>query len=191
MIIAIDLDDVLAKSLPSFIDFHNRNYKTNLKIDDFKKFFLAEIIALSREEEMKRVELFDESRDFDEIPPMEGAQEAVSKLGKTHELVIVTSRPQKQERRTLDWVKKNFPEIRKVLFIRQEYSGHSKTKAEVCTEIGAEVLIEDKPDYAEQCVEKGIKVLLFDYPYNRSTEHKNITRVKSWKEVERVLDNSK
>ena len=192
MIIAIDLDDILAESLKSFIDFHNKNYKTKLKTGDFKSFYLQEIIYIDRKEELKRVRLFDDSRHFDEIPPLEGAREVVKELSKKNKLVIVTSRPQKQEKRTREWTLKYFPEIKEIFFIRKDYHRHSKTKAEVCKEIGASFLIEDKLDYAEECAKQGIKVLLLDYPWNRKNNlSRLITRVSSWKDIREKIETSK
>jgi len=184
MKIAIDLDDVLALSLLDFIDFYNEKFENKITIEDFTGFSLNESIGMPVEEERKLLEEYDASHYYDNIKPMEGAKEAIKELGESHKLAIVTSRPKKREEQTREWLRKYIGDIKEVFFIRQKYGGESKTKGEVCKEIGAEILIEDNLDHAKSCVDKGLRVLLFDYPYNRKENISPlITRVKSWKEV--------
>jgi len=191
MKIAIDLDDVLALSLIDFIDFYNEKFEKKITLEDFTGFSLNESIGMPIEKERKLLEEYDASHHYDKIKPMEGAKEAIKELSENHELVIVTSRPQKREEQTRKWLENYIEGIKEVFFIRQEYGGESKTKGEVCKEIGAELLIEDNLDYAESCVDEGIRVLLFDYPYNQEENiSPSITRVKSWKEVLKNLKTS-
>lgn len=184
MKIAIDLDDVLALSLIDFIDFYNEKFENKITVEDFTGFSLNESIGMPLEEERKLLEEYDASHHYDNIKPLEGVREAIKELSKNHKLFIVTSRPQKREDQTREWLIKYIEGIEDVFFIRQEYGGESKTKGEVCKEIGAEILIEDNLGYAKSCVDEGIRVLLFDYPYNREENISQlITRVKSWEEI--------
>lgn len=184
MIIAVDLDDVLASSLAKFIEFHNKHYKTKLKIDNWDKYYLSDIIDLSREEELERVKHFESSKHFEEIKPIKGADKAIAHLSKKHKLVIITARPKSKEKETKTWLSKHIPEIKEVKFTHITHHIHHKTKLELCKEIGAEMIIEDNLNNAKMCAKAGIKAILFDYPYNQ-TKEKNplITRVKSWDEV--------
>jgi len=190
MIIAIDLDDVLANSLQSFVDFYNEKYNGDLKCEDFTAFTLNEIKGMPLDEEAKLLTEYDESKYYDQIMPMKNAKETIQKLSQNNKLVIVTSRPDKKEEKTKKWLKQHIGDFAEVHFMRQTYSGKNKTKTkgEICKEIGAEYLIEDNLDYAKSCIEKGVKVLLFDYPWNQE-ENLNplITRVKSWEEILRKL----
>ena len=52
-------------------------------------------------------------------------------------------------------------------------------------------MIEDAPETALQCAESGIHVILFDMPWNQALTHKNITRIHSWKEALKVIDEMK
>lgn len=189
MIIAVDLDDVLADSLTSFIEFYNRYYDKDLKYEDFTAYTLNEIKGIPREQENKILEHFDESEYFDNIKPMKDAIKVIEKLNKKHEIIIVTSRTKDKEQKTKNWVNKFLKGIKKICFIRKNYQEKPKTKAEICKEINADVLIEDNLSYAKNCAENGIKVLLFDYPWNQA-ENLNplITRVKSWKEILKILE---
>ena len=183
MIIAVDLDDVLADSLRAFIEFYNENYNKKLKYEDFTAYTLNEIMGMPREEENKILEKFDNGGYFEKIKPIEGAVEAIKKLSKKHKIIIITSRTKDKEEKTKKWVEKFFGKY-DIYFIRQNYSGKSKTKAEICKEIKAEILIEDYLGYAENCAKNGIKVLLFDYPWNQKKDlGKLIKRIKSWEEI--------
>ncbi|OIO41879.1 hypothetical protein COY00_03990 [Candidatus Pacearchaeota archaeon CG_4_10_14_0_2_um_filter_35_33] len=184
MRIAIDLDDVLADSLTTFIEFYNSNHQDKLKYEDFTSYTLNEINGTPKEEENKLLADFDNSPYFQDTKPMLKSQEAVMELSKKHELIIVTSRTLEKEEKTKAWLKKYFPEITKVYFTRHNYEASQKTKAEICEEIGADILIEDRLKYAKQTAEAGIKVLLFNYPWNQTKNlNSNIQRVKDWDEI--------
>ena len=60
-----------------------------------------------------------------------------------------------------------------------------------CRSIGADILIDDNPQYAMECAQHGIEVLLFDhknsYPWSKTSDgpvHPLITRVQDWDEVQ-------
>ena len=51
-----------------------------------------------------------------------------------------------------------------------------------------EVLVEDDLRYCEPAAEMGTKVILLDRPWNQqANDHENITRVKNWYEIRKVL----
>lgn len=184
MIITIDLDEVIADYIGNFLLFHNMNFGTNLKMSSFTHYTLSESIGIPREEEMRRIDAFDESSYFEEIPLIKDAQKIIKQLAKDNELIIVTGRPENQKEKTLKWLNKFVPEIKKIHFIRKHSRDNSKTKLEFCKEAKSVLHIEDNLTYAEEIANAGINVILFDYPWNRK-ENLNplIRRVSSWIEV--------
>ena len=48
-------------------------------------------------------------------------------------------------------------------------------------------MIDDNPKVSTFLADNGIQVLLFDAPYNRGLEHKNIRRVHNWKEIGEIV----
>lgn len=63
-----------------------------------------------------------------------------------------------------------------------------------CRSLGAQVLIDDNPQFALECAEAGTKVLLFDYdnsyPWCKSgtaASHPQVTIVQNWREVKQHL----
>ena len=120
---------------------------------------------------------------------MKDAIEVIEKLNKKHEIIIVTSRTKAKEEKTRKWIKRFINCAEEIFFIRKNYSEKPKTKAEICKEINADILIEDNLTYAKSCAENGIKVLLFNYPWNQARRlHPLIKRVRSWKEVLKVIE---
>jgi predicted amidohydrolase len=71
----------------------------------------------------------------------------------------------------------------------------SRSKAEMCTEIGAICLVDDSQNYANQCAAAGISVLLFGrYPWNSDSVSEalalqtgRVTRVMNWHETKIML----
>lgn len=84
-----------------------------------------------------------------------------------------------------DWLSDNNISFRKIHLCRDK-SG-PKDKLYFCKMINVEIMIEDKPENALYLAQNGILVLLFDAPYNRDLNHKNITRVHSWEEIRNNL----
>src|SRR3990167_9613058 len=116
MIIAIDLDDVLADSLTAFVEFYNKKHKDKLKYDDFTAYTLNEIKGTPKEEEDKLLAEFDDSPYFKNIKPIKNAREALAYLSKRHKLIIVTSRTTEKEQKTRAWVKEYFKDVSDIFF---------------------------------------------------------------------------
>lgn len=62
-------------------------------------------------------------------------------------------------------------------------------KAQVCQDIGADLLIDDHLSHAELAAKCGVQVFLFgDYPWNKADSlSPNITRVGGWGDVAQKL----
>ena len=43
-VLAVDIDEVLARFTPAVIQFHNDNYGSNLKLDDFHSYEFYQVI---------------------------------------------------------------------------------------------------------------------------------------------------
>jgi len=92
MLIAIDLDEVLAEFIDSFIEFHNAVYGTNLTRNNFFSYKFWEAWGGTRKEAINKVYEFHKTPYFKNIKPVEGAIEGVKKIGKKNKLIVITSR---------------------------------------------------------------------------------------------------
>ncbi|MBP9690505.1 hypothetical protein KBD81_00330 [Candidatus Woesebacteria bacterium] len=191
MIIAIDLDEILADTTSAVIRYHNDTFGTSYRIADFHSNEWWKVWGGTREQSVQKFFDFANTPYFHQVEPVIGAREAVSELTKNHTLHIVTSRQIVLEVQTKKWVDTNFPGIFQGIHLTNHaqwaLSGKTQTKHEVCIEHGAELLIEDSLLYAQECCD-AIPVLLLDYPWNQGTLPPNTTRVYSWEEIVKRVD---
>lgn len=187
MIIAIDLDEILADTTPALIRYHNDTYATSYAIEDFVSYEWWNVWGGTREESVRKFMDFVKSPYFQEVGPIVGSEKAIQQLKKEHILHIVTSRQLQLQQETKKWVEKYFPKMFHGLHVTNHaqwaLSGRTRSKIEVCQELGTELLIEDSLVYAKECEEDEIPVLLLDYPWNRGEIPKNTKRVYSWEEI--------
>jgi len=187
-VIAVDADEILAAFLDHFLFFHNTRYKTNLGKNDIFSFRMEELFGINEEEVLRRIDEYYAARLILDIVPVEGAIEGVNALlDKGYELQIVTARPPSYKHLTVEWVERHFPKkFNQIHFAFNPFNKNSErlTKAQVCKQIGAEVLIDDSIVNARDCAENGITVYLMHTNWNKD-EHlpANIIRVESWMEI--------
>ncbi len=189
MKIAVDCDEVLAEFVSSFAAFHNEHYGTSLRREDFHTFDFKEIIGITDKEEDKRFSEFYTSAYFFGMQPIHGSAETLGKLKKRGmSLSLVTARPLEILEATRIWADSHFKDIfSSILFSSDIYRNNSGTKAQICKEIGAEIMIDDSPKYSMEVSMNGTRVLLYDAPWNRNHQQENVTRVNSWKDIERII----
>ncbi len=193
MKIGVDLDDVLADFLGSFINYYNLRFRTTYTKEDFTDFNISKVLNMGQESTKKLInDFWYRSGLSSKIKPMEGAIENLNKLKELGELNIITSRQQNLKNKTINWVDKYFEGIFKEIY----FSNHTSfewykglTKSNICEKTKTKFFIEDCPDYAIDCAGKRINVLLLDKPYNKHVEIKNITRVYSWDDITNYFKN--
>ncbi len=185
MKIGLDMDEVLAEFMGGFCEFYNSKFSTDISSLNLKRYAISPLVGGTHEDGLKLVDDFHDSEFFDRMTLVEGAREALSLLG-GHELIVVTARPRGFKEKTDKFLKTNFPDNTFRVFYSSEVHGHegTKTKEEICNELGIKILVEDNGEYAPKYARSGIKVLLLDKPWNRDCEeHENIIRVSNWDEV--------
>ena len=187
MKIGIDIDEVIAEFLESFLEFYNLKYNGNFKKEDFKDYKFEEILGGTPD---KTAELIQEHGYDGEIRLVDGALEAVKELSKKHELIILTARHPMFKDKTEKFLEMHFGNIfSQILYTGEAFQKYGTTKSDLCKELDINIIIEDNKLFSRECAEKGIRVLLFDKPWNQIYEHhKNIIRVKDWKEILEKLE---
>jgi len=186
MKIAIDIDEVLGQFMKSLIEFHNNEYKTNFKLEDFFSYNFWNVWGGTKEEAIEKVYKFHKTDFFKNIKPVTDSQESVKKLKENNKLFIITSRQNDVIEETKSWIQNNFPDTFSDIYFTNHFSknGNSKTKKEICDLLDIDILIEDSLEYSLECVKQNRKIFLLDYPWNKSNSlPKEITRFYSWKEI--------
>eukprot|EP00600_Ochromonadales_sp_CCMP1393_P006042 CAMPEP_0174974902 /NCGR_PEP_ID=MMETSP0004_2-20121128/12127_1 /TAXON_ID=420556 /ORGANISM="Ochromonas sp., Strain CCMP1393" /LENGTH=256 /DNA_ID=CAMNT_0016225657 /DNA_START=3 /DNA_END=773 /DNA_ORIENTATION=- len=179
-VLAVDVDEVLAYFIPSLAVFHNETYRTSnaegghaeiLTSDSFHSYEFCNVWGGTMEESYIKMEAFFESVHFKErIEPIPYALEVLLELKEVYDLHVVTSRQHKIEALTLQWIDRHFPGVFTSIHFGNHYSreGKSRSKPDMCREIGAVLLIDDSLVYATQCHRVGIPVVLFgQYAWNQ------------------------
>lgn len=191
--IAVDIDDVLSINVPAFVEYSNKKWGTNLKVEDFLEDW-ATMWGLDHAETKKRAQHLDGSHFVFNHEVVEGASEVLKHLAEHYKLVVATSRRKVLTGDTTQWIDKYFQGV----FEEVHYAGiwdtydmdaHLITKADLVKQIGADYLIDDQPKHCFAVADAGITAILFgDYPWNQIQVPKEIVRAKDWQAVKEYFD---
>ncbi len=187
-VIAVDIDEVLAQHNVELVKYHNEQYGSTHTVEHYVSDHWSEIWGVDREEASKRAVAFHESGAHGRLTPVEGAFECLQQLSEHFELHIVTARRRLIINSTHEWVEKHYPGIfRGIRFVHVWEDVDPPTKAEVCKDIDAVLLIDDSVSHCALATKSGIDALLFgDYAWNRALPDdfpSSIKRALSWPEV--------
>lgn len=193
LVIAVDCDDVLVPTLGRTVEFYNRQYGTNIQLKDFYTPVSMEIWGTDSEQvAVDRVGEFIRSDEFALTPPDQDTITSVAKLATVHELHLVTGRASDLETVTEAMLDKYFPGC----FTSIEHTNYfhhskSRSKGEVCQQIGADVLVDDHIVHGESVLSHGVeRVIVFgNYPWNASDKLvQGMIRCNDWSAVEQEIE---
>ncbi|KAG6814040.1 hypothetical protein H0H92_003890 [Tricholoma furcatifolium] len=180
-VIAIDLDDVLSETNHMVADWHNKTYGTDMDVSSFYYYYYWKNPFWGTP-----METFLKVKDFyatdliyrTKVVP--GAREGVQALRDMgFRLIIVTARTEDNADESWEWVSKHFPGLFESIICTGQFKDAHKTgheivtklsKAQVCADLGAVLLIDDSAENALQCAtyKEPTQVLLFgDYQWNK------------------------
>lgn len=191
LIIAIDVDDVLAVENEAVRLFANEHYGHTHTAEDYMVpgeywGYWEKIQGVDPEEFGRRYGEYVASGAKGRLRVVDGALEMVRRLKRDYELVIVTSREAHMVEITHEWLNTHFPAtFKRVEFVALWSGSVQGSKADICAELGAQYLIDDHVGHIELAVEQGIKGLLFGhYGWNHTAElPKQVVRVQNWQAV--------
>ncbi|MEA3450036.1 MAG: hypothetical protein U9Q85_03635 [Patescibacteria group bacterium] len=187
MIIAIDIDDTLGDFSSAFIKHIKKTKHKDVEIHDLKVGEWWNAWGGTREKANEIIYEFLYSENSMQMRTRVGAVRALKILKQArHTLYIITGRPAKVHDRTKKWVKDNLPDVFEEVFCTDFHivNHGTESKGAIAERIGASVLIDDFPGYAQECLDKGMRVLLFESFWNHGfKETKGITRVNNWDEA--------
>lgn len=194
-IIAIDIDDVVADSTESLRQTVNSRLSINLSREDYvidadywgyyERVWENHGITDVDYDDLHSEMAIDQSH----VPLLPGAAFAIGEISKRFDIAMVTARSLKWEKATLEWLKKHFGEG----FLSVHFAGSKsgKSKGELCSDIGAKILIDDNVGHCISAKDNGMGAILFgDYGWQKG-DMTDIVRCKDWPEVLRYLDGVK
>ena len=181
-IIGIDVDSVLADSDTVFTSELEKLTGRKLKRTADDPFKYEEAFGISDKEMERFWEDFTRRKGWLEIPPLKYGPETVKRLHEKYRIIVVSARPKTIRKQTAGWLRKNGIPYDELLLT--DFSDKTETFNDLNS---LEYFLEDNADFAMAFARKNIRVLLFDNPWNEGIVDKNITRVKDWKEVQKIL----
>lgn len=191
--IAIDYDDVLVPTAHAIVDEYYRRYGFRVALRNFYS-DEPEDWGVSRIEiAEQRVNEFLLSDKFARSTPLEEAVTVVHRLVQYHTLYVVTARADNLIPATKSVVEEFFPDCFAGLEFTNYYygkTGKRRSKGEVCSELGVDVMVDDNPDHIYSAVGRVPAGILFgDYPWScGATLPAGVVRCVSWPEVEAEID---
>lgn len=179
--IGIDVDDVLADSLPEYLSAFNRRFGLQIPVSE------AAWEVFRRHPDIPAEEIrafFQELYHADFLgsrPLLPGAREGVEQLHQAgHRLFIITGRLRSDREITERWIEMQglsafFQEI-----VDRDGLDMPLHKRRAVEQFRLDVLLEDEYEVALAAAEVSARVLLFDRPWNRGSLPCNVFRVRSW-----------
>lgn len=180
MKIGVDIDGVLANSLPLWVTELNKFFNKNKQLEEIRLCEIHKTYGVTFNE----LKLFLERKGrflMSEPAPVTGSSYYLGKLKKHHEICIITARDKRYYQETHNWLKKNNLPYDELLML----GNHEKK--EFCLERDVKALIEDTLEIGIKVSAAGIPVLLMDAPYNRGALPELVYRKHSWEEIYRAL----
>ena|SRR3989344_6564989 len=160
MKIGIDFDDVVAEFTESLMDYYNKKYGKKVSKEEILIWDWGLYWGIPREEAIKRVNIFHETYKVEDIFPLEKAIDSLNEIMIKHKVIIITGRPVRFKHRVEEWLQHHLKRRLEVIRAGEFHKGQAATKAEICKELGIEVLLEDSGETALDCANSEIKVLL-------------------------------
>ncbi len=184
MKIGIDLDDVLADSLPHYLQAFSRRFGLTIGLADAAWQISDRFPQIPRQEAHDFFTKLIEAGFFSSRPLLLGAREAVERLAEDgHRLFIITGRASRDEAITRSWLTHVGLLSRFEAVIHKARAPVGRHKSEAASELRLDLFIEDELAVAIDVAKTAIQVLLYDQPWNRGVLPGNLRRVRSWTEV--------
>lgn len=182
--IGVDIDGIIAETDSAFRKRMSEVFKRDFPRNKVTEFNYEKCFNLEFNETTKFYSLFLDEKLWLNINLIRGARPALTKLKRSHSIILITGRPIEIKNTTEKWLNRKKIPFDKLHFMQ----GQQKNEVARLNGYKFSLFIEDHPDYALQMAEDGVKVILMDYPWNQKlTEHPGITRTKNWKEINQVL----
>jgi len=180
MRVGVDIDGVLADSLPLWVQELNRFFNKNKRVEEVHLYDIIHTFDITPGE--LKIFIEQKGRFLMSAPcPMKGAAYYLSMIKRYHDIYIVTARKEAYRQETEAWLQQHGMYYDELLLIG------SYKKDETCLKNGLNVMVEDTLEVGLEVSAAGIPVILLDAPYNRGNLPELIYRRHSWFEIYRTL----
>ncbi|KII93688.1 hypothetical protein PLICRDRAFT_35907 [Plicaturopsis crispa FD-325 SS-3] len=164
-VIAVDLDDVLSQTNFTVSQWHNNKYGTDMDVTKFYYYYYWKNPYWGTPSEtFAKVTEFYATGSINNAPPVPGAREGIQALRDMgYRLIIVTARSKDVSDESWEWVSKHFPGLFESIICTGHFDAQiagtkstheivtKMSKAEVCADLSAKLLIDDSVENAVDC----------------------------------------
>ena len=190
--LGVDVDEVVVEFFKKYLELFNKQFNKKMSLKDITNYHIWNLTDISREDSLLLAREVHDAEHPDNLLLVDGVEKSLVQLSKKYEIFFITSRPERFKEKTTQTLKHLFKDFRFSLHFAQGVWGSSKTKGDICRELGVKFMVEDNADYALDCAQKGIKTFLLDKPWNQKYEsNPNLIKVKSWDEILNYLEKEK
>jgi len=195
-VIAVDIDDVLAASVKTWVRYSNERWGTKLSVEDYEEDW-AKTWGVDYEEAERRAAELHKSGLLATYGHFAEAHEVLSGLSRRFKLIVTSARIEDVRAETLAWLDDNYGGIFEEVHLAGFYDkGPHKdavrmTKAGLLKSLGAGYLIDDQPKHCLAAAEADIEAVLFgNYSWNRDIGRlpAGVTRCADWAAVKEFFD---
>jgi uncharacterized HAD superfamily protein len=179
--IGIDIDDVLADSMPEYLSAFNRRFGLQIPVTEAGWEMFRRHPDISAEEIRAFFGELYEADFLGSRPLLPGAREGVERLHRAgHRLFIITGRLRSDRDITERWIETRglssfFQEI-----IDRDGLDAPRHKRQAADQFRLDVLLEDEYEVALVAAEARVQVLLFNRPWNQGPVPSQVLRIHSW-----------
>ncbi len=187
--IGVDVDDVLAESLPGYLEAFGSFFGREVKIEDAAWEIFPRFPEISPGEISRFFAKLEETDFLGTRPVYTEAAAAMRALaGAGHRLVVVTGRPLAHRHHTRRLLRNaGIAELFEDL-VHRDGGAAVEYKPRVVRERRLDLLIEDELHVAVAAALVPVPVLLFDRPWNRGALPGGVIRVADWDHVLRWVE---
>lgn len=189
-IIGIDLDETIVQTVLPSLELFKQRYSCDLTYDRITAhdWYAIDGVEISRDIALAHWEYFFTRHDINAalLPVPDAITSVQSLIEAGHQIYIITARQRhRSQADTHAWLHRYLPALSDRVIFCSVDDFTTRSKHEVCMEIGAELFIDDNIDYALPVAHSGVTTLLLEKPWNRQrTEaHPSLIRVKDWSEI--------
>lgn len=170
--IAIDIDDVLASTTDALRIWSNDRSGSSLAPEHFMDAgeYWGYYERVWEQHGIGHILKYDDFhadvvRDEVVIPLLPSAEFAIHELTKTYNIILITSRSEDLEAVTKRWIDSHFGAHNIEIYFaknhRYHYNQATKSKGQLCKELGASLLVDDSVQHCESALSEGIEAILF------------------------------
>jgi|SRR6056300_717962 hypothetical protein len=180
--IAIDIDEVLVKFLFPMAKHHHKVHKLWSKPK--YNYVYREIFEIDEVASQKMVREFYQSKDFMDLVPIKGSQEAMYKLKRhSDKMYVVTGRQDVVREETETWIESFFPGVFDDVILTNSFTPNEVHKADICRALNIGLIIDDNKNICDRCIKDGVRAINYIgedvYPW---CEESDIS-IRDWNEL--------